>query len=541
MERICRWGLLVLCLLALFVPGRPVRADDDDEGSGAVLNADLQWRLACSSWDRREYEEAAALMRSYGKANPDDENVLEAFWRCYTIFRDYRPNQEKRKTVYDEAINACQHWRTKYAEDNKERAARGLWYKSQLLEREGMRPMGVVALNELTSKLGGTRWDEQAFWTLGEWLRDGNRWSEAITAYTNYRQVVGNTEYSAGALFRIGWCNESLGNKEAAVAAYKTALTDDKLNWGWGQVHWNALDAARRCRAMGYDDVGRALALKILDKTPKDWTDLQNQARAFLGEKLNNTKLIHIYPHLIETYSSSNISVTGGTKMTLKREIPVLVRLERVSKDDPFHGTLSVTPKISLAGNPDNLKLKEEGGKKNYSAQVDAPDARGGVTGDWWFHFTTEEQSVAPPDNVSITRSWENGGDGMGICTIRIQSTTRWHIWIYMPNDKTNVVNLSIKPHDVGDNGRTFHWNDWIDLSQGMTIKFPIEGAGDTYFPHIRLEHNIGGYCPNQSGTNMYATYETPLLSVKLSSEKPFAYSFEFPGTRVIELAAVAK
>ena len=544
MMRIFRWCLLIICVLAMCLP---ILADDEEEGGGGgggALDATLQWRLACTAWDRREYDEAAAMYREFAKANPDDENALEAIWRSYEAFRAYRPNQEKRKAVYEEAINLCTRWRTKYAEDNKEHAARGLWYKSQLLDREGMRPLGVQALNELTAKFPDTRWDENAYWSLGEWLREAQRWSEAATAYTNYRRVVGATEYGGIAMLRCGWCDENMGNKEAAIDCYNELLKAP-YNWGWWQIPQCALDAARRCRLLGHDDMTRMFALKIMDKAPKDggWRDVQEQARALIGEKLNTAKYIHLYPYMNETYSSSAVNVHGGTKMNLHRELPLLVRLERVSKDDPFHANVVVTPKFTLAGNPDNMKLSEEGNKKTFTTTIHAPDGHGNVTGDWWYKFVAEDQSAAPPDGLSVMRSWEKTGEGVGICTIRIQSTARWHIWIYLPNDKTNVNNLSLKPNEVNDNGRTFRWYDWYDLNQPMVIKFPVEIGGNTneFFPHIHFQRNIGGHSPDQSGNNITAAYETPYLSMKFTEEKPFAYTFQFPGDRFVDINEVTK
>jgi len=542
MGRLLRWAILIVCLLALFLPAL---ADDDEEGggNGGGLNATLQWRLACTAWDRREYDDAAAMYRQFSKANPDDDNAIEAVWRSYEAYRAYRPNQEKRKAVYEEAINLCTRWRAKYAEDNKERAARSLWYKSQLLDREGMRPIGIQMLNEMTAKFPGTRWDENAYWSLGEWLREAQRWSEAATAYVNYRRTVGATEYGGIASLRAGWCNEALGKKEDALDCYNELLKG-AYNWGWWQIPQSALDAARRCRLLGHDDMTRMFALKIMDKAPKDggWMDVQQQARVLIGEKLNTAKYIHIYPYMNEYYTSSAISTHGGSKLQFHRDLQLLVRLERVSKEEPFHATVTVAPKVALAGNPDNMKLSEEGNKKTYTATIHAPDARGNVTGDWWYRFATENQSVPPPDNLSVTRSWEKTGEGVGICTIRIQSSARWHFWIYLPNDKTNVNNLSMKPNEVNDNGRTFRWYDWYDLNNGMTIKFPVEvGNTSEYYPRIHFQRGIWGHSNDQSGNNATASYETPYQSIKITEEKPFAYSFQFPGDRFVDIDEIKK
>ncbi len=526
---------MAVCLLCLVLPA--LADDDEDENGGGNVDPGVQWRMANSYFERREYDDARAFMIQFVRANPDDNNVLEAYLRCYEIARSYRPNPELRKAIYQEALTACDRWRKKYPDTNKERAARALWYKASLHDREGARPLGISTLTELVTKLPGTQWDASAYWTLGEWLRDGQRFSEAIPNYAAYRKIAGVSEQGGLAAFREGWCYEALGEDDNALAAYRSVLNG--YNFGWGQFAWGALDAARRARKLGDDQLCRTLAYKIIDGSPKEWYDLQSQARALIGEKLQAPpKNIRVNPSLNETYLGDQINLNGQSKLKLTRELPVLVRLEWVSKDDPFSGSLGIVPKIAVAKEPDNMKASEEGGKKTYRATITAPDAKGNVQRDWWYKFTEETQTVSPPDSLTVTRSWEKTENALGICTIRIQSTARWHIWITLPNNKTNVNNLNIQPHEVQNNGRTFKWHDWFDLKEGLVLKFPVEVGGgvDNFYPLIRLEHSISGYRPDQVGTGVAASYETPFFYIKLMSEKPFPCGYQFPGTRVVIL-----
>ena len=538
MGRIIKWLLLLLCVIIML----PVAAQDEDEENGNAIDATLQWRIACTAWDRREYDNAAAIMLGYAQGNPDEAFVLEAYWRTYEIYRAYRPNPDRKKKVLETALNACERWVKKYADNDNVKAAQSRWYKAQLLDREGNRQMAIVALNELINRFPGTDLDDDAYWALGEWLREAKRFREAIDAYAGYIKTVGVTDWAAVCWYRQALCFEAMGDKGGAVDAYRAVL-NGKYNWHWHHTAHGAIDAARRLRAMGEDELARAFALKIVDSAHPNWVDLRAQAMTFLGEKGIIPKYVRIYPHLNETFNCYGINLTGNTKLQVNRDLPVLVRLERVSKEDPFKGAVTVIPKVTIEKAPDNMKLSEEGGKKTFTAPIAAPDEKGAITGDWWFRFSQESQMEDPPDGLTITRSWEATENNNGLCTIRIQSTARWHIWISLPNNKTNVNNLSIQPHEVQEGGKTFKWHDWIDLSKGLIIKFPVETGGnvDAFYPKIRLERNMWGYQRESNGTDTGASADTKFMSVKLSGEKVFPYTYHYTGSRVVILNETVK
>ena len=533
------WLILVILLIA---PAVPVPAQDDEDDDGGAIDATLQWRVSCAMWDRREYDSAAAMMLAFAAANPDDNNTLEAYWRAYEAYRAYRPNPDRKKAVFEKAMNACERWVKKFADNDKVKAAKSRWYKANLLDREGNRQMAIAALNEQVTKFLGTDLDDDAFWALGEWLRADKRYREAIDAYAGYCKVVGVTDWAAVCLYRQAMCFEALGDKEGAVEAYR-AVYNGGYNFGWHHTAHGAMDAALRLRALGEDELARAMALKIVDNAHPSWQALKAQALAFLGEKANIPKFVRIYTYLNETYSSYAVNISPNTRLQVSRDLPVLVRLERTSKEDPFKGTVALASKVTLDKQPGNAKLSEEGGKKTFSAEIASPDDKGAITGDWNYAFSQETQLDEAPDNVTITRSSQKIENGLMHCTIRIQSSARWYIFITLPNNKTNVNNFNTQPHEVRDGGKTFLWYNWIDLSKGIELTFPVEVGGnvDAFYPQVRLERNINGYQRDTSGNNTTAGSETPYLSVKLASDKSFPYAFHFHGTRVILLNETVK
>jgi len=532
MTRILRWMLVLGCLLTLMLP---LLADDDDEGGGATLDPGLQWRLGCSAWDRREYDDAAAIYLAFGEKNPDDENVLEGWWRAYLVFHDYRPNPKRAKETYDSAMEACERWTKKYNESKPDRAARGMWIKAMLLDHEGNRQLSITTMINLAKKYPTVNWGGEPYWHLGEWLREAKRNAEAIPYYDQYVKCVGtSTEWGAAALYRIGWCNEDLGRKEDAIAAYQRVLHSD-YNWGWGQMHWNALDAARRLKKMGEDQLARQFLIKIVDKCDQNW-DVTKQAMAELGEKL--AKKIWIHPHLYYRYYGSTVNVDAHTKCTLKQEINLLIRPTYLSKDDPFKGTITFAPKVEIAKVPDAMKPAEGGDGKSYQALLDIQ-----AGGDYWYNFVRADQSVELPEGVVITRKWEKAGSTWGECQIRVQSTGRWHIWIYLPNTKTNANNINIQPNEVYEGGKTLRWYDWFDLTQGMTLKFPIEVGGNVaeYYPKIRMEHWYGPGYPEKSGNGNEAVFDMREATVKVKSEGSFPFTANTPTYTEITLDEVIK
>jgi len=538
--RTLSWLLMAFLLIAL--PSFAPAADDEDDGGGPAIDPVLQWKIAQNAWDQRAYDNAAAVLLAFADANPDDDNALEAYWRTYEVYRAYRPNPNRKKIVWEKALNACERWVKKYAGNDKVKAAKSRWYKASLLDREGNRQMAIVALNELVDKFLGTDYDDDAYWSLGEWLREAKRYNEAIDAYAGYIKTVGASDWGAVSWYRQAMCFEALGNTEGAIEAYRSVL-NGPYQFGWHYTAHGGIDAARRLRALGEDELARRFALKIVDDGNPGWTDLRAQALSFLGEKAVIAKYIRVYSYLNETFSSYAVNITANARLQVDRNLPLLVRIERSSKEDPFAGTLSIVPKVTLDKQPEGIRLSEEGGKKTFTDVVATPDDKGAITGDWNYVFSQESRMEEPPDGVVITRKWEKTENNIGICTIHIQSSARWYIFITLPNNKTNVNNINMQPHEVRDGGKTFLWYYWIDLSKGIDIVFPVEvGANvEAFYPQVRLERNVGGYQPDTSGNGTTAASETPYLSVKLASDKAFPYSLHYTGTRVVLLNEMVK
>ena len=528
-----RLSLVIGCLLSLALPAvvvPPAHADDDDAMTPAA-----EWQLASQAWNKREYGDAASMMMTYADANPDEDHTLEAWYNAYETFRSYRPDPARRKEVFDKATEADSKWARKYADSNKERASAGLWYEAIEDNEEGQRVQAVQLLEDLVKKFPGCTLEPSADWTLGEWLREVGHWRDAVTYYQGYSNVVGITEQGAMAVYRIGWCEEALGNKEAAVAAYKQIL-DNNYNWYWYQVPANAVDAARRLKALKEDELSRMFALRVIDKAHPSWTDLIAQAKTLLGEA--PAKKIWLYQYLNYNYDTERQDVTGGTKLTLVKDMPLLFRMSYVSKDSPFKGTLTMSPKVAMDKNAANMTANG----KSYSTDIVAPDANGNVAGDTWYGFTGTPSQVTPPDDIVVTRKWTDQGKGWGECAIRVQTTGRYWVLIYLPNDKTNVNNISgQQPNEVRDAGKSFAWYPWYDISQGMNIKFPVQVGGgvNTFCPKVVLQRDTGGRYPDKSGIGTVLDDETTEMTYKLASDTQFPYTISFPGTTTITLEQV--
>lgn len=535
--------MLALMLLPLSLASRADEEDDTGTPTGSTLDPDTLWRLGDAAWNRREYDDAASIFAAFCDQNPDNPNTLEGLWRVYCVYHDYRPDQDRRKKAYEKGINGCVRWQRKFAQTDKNRAASAYYYNAILFERELGRPAGIMELMEGYKKYPDTNQNHNLLWTVAEWLREANRYQEAITYYNEYRNKLPLTELAAAADVRAGWMWEALHNNAAAAECYKRLQTTD-YNWGQGNVHWGALDAARHLKAIGEDAAARSLALKLLDKTPKEWYDLRAQASQLLGI---NAKRIVIYPHMNYHYTSTDrISVNGSSKVTFQREVPVLLRLQNVTKADAFSGTLSLTPRFEVATGPEGMqKTQDDKGRDVYSADIVAPDKQ---NGDIWYRFTEKEHQDEVPDNTIITRSWAKQGQGWGEISVRVQSPARWNIYIMLPNNKTNPNNISTtglrQPDEVRDDGKTFRWYDWYELSQGVTIKMPVEVGGgvEEFYPQVRLERWSGGrQNAPKSSTGDTATYDTDEFFIKLKSPNSFPYGFEFPGVTDLTLTAITK
>lgn len=543
----CAFSLSVLPPDSFFQSGlfvTPVHAQDDEEDGGTVMDANQQWQLVDAAWNRREYDDAAALMRSFAEANPDHPNALEGLWRSYEIFRAYRPNEVKRKAAYERATTAIEREIRKYRTTDKERTAKALWYGMWLTNNEIGRPAGITKLQEMVKLTPGTTWDDDALWQLAEWLREAGRFRESIPVFESYAKVVGVSQGGTNAAYRIGWMYQELKENTNAINAFKAAVNGE-FNWGWGEMHWGALDAARRVKAMGDEETMRAFGARIMANTSKDWLDYQNQVRTLLGEKtISGAKRILIYPHLNFNYSTDKINIDGRTKILVVRDVPVLVRMQNVTKEEPFKATITLTPKVTMAQESADMKKADgDGGKSTFTADIAVPDAKDGIQGDWWYKFTTTELTDVAPDGLVVTRKWTKAGNGWGECTIRIQSSARWHVWVYLPNNKTNPNNLSFQPNEVQEGGKTFKWHDWFDLNKGMTIKFPVEVGGniEEYYPKMRFERGSWNRNPERAAEGKEASYDFAEFSLKLKSEQSFPYTVSFPGNTVVTMDEVSK
>ena len=527
--------LFILCafLLGIMCSLTPLRAQDDDDV--AVLTPDLQWRLADNAWNRRNYDDAAILCINYAEQYPDEPNVIDAWWRAYETYRAYRPHVEKRKATFEKAMAACERWEKKYADTDRERAAKAMWHRAMMVNNEGSRPVSLMIMRELVKKFPGSQQDSNAFWHLGEWLREGKEYQEAIEYYTRYYQWANYAhEYGALAALRAGWCAQELNNPTEAIKHYRH-IADGKYNWGWGQVHWSALDAARRCKAMGEVELAQSLLLKIIDKVNPD-SDIVKQARSEMGM---DAMKITIYPHISHVFTIDNISIDGRSKINGIRDIPVLVRAGYVKKEEPFSASLTLTSKMAMTEvDPNMTATAAAGDKQQFTADIKAE-----TQGDYWYRFKRELTS-SPPNGLVVSRTWQKVGANWGESTIRIQSTARWHVWIWLPNANTNVNNLNIQPHEVSEGGKCFRWYDWFELKEGMTIKLPVEVGANVqeFYPRIRLHRNTHGqFHRDASGKGKTATFETDDFTVTLASEEEFPYTFTTPGAYDIYMNEIVK
>jgi tetratricopeptide (TPR) repeat protein len=538
---------VMLLLVGLLPIACPVKAQDDDDGGEVKLTPDMQWRMAITAWDRREFDDSAVLLVTYATMNPDDANVLDAWWRAYEVYRAYRPKPERRKETYEKAIAVCVRWEGKYAQTDKNRAAQAMWYHALLFERELGRAAAITELKDLITRYPDAGIADQARWHAAEWLREAQRYREAITYYQDYRKSVGITDLSGAAAYREGWCYEELKDKENAIASYRTVIDEPKYNWGWWNVGWGGLDTAERLKRLGEEQLARAYAMAVLDKCP-EWSDIKIRARQFLGMNVTSAKKMWIHPHIYPHWTTDRVNLEGGAKIPLVLNLALLLRMSGVTKETPFKGTFSVTPKIELSKTKDQPNTMQEvlgdDGKKSYTIDVVSPDANGNPVGDQWFWLTQVQDAAPLPEAVIITRKWEKMGKTWGESTIRVQFPGRWHFYITLPNALTSPDNVTgSKPNDVQNKGMTFHWNDWYDLSQGVTIKFPVEvGANvNEYYPKIYLQRWFTPATPDKSGAGTEATYEIKEYSVSLKSDTAFPYTFTCPTLQDITLNEISR
>lgn len=539
-----RTNLLTICLLPVLALSAlavvPAQADDDDDTpAAATMDPNLQWQLADAAWGRREYDDAASLMLAYAAANPNGDNALEALWRAYSVYKSYRPNPDRRKIVFTKGVNLASRWAATYADGDKNRAARAMWYVASLRDQEGDRVLAIAELADLVKRFPGTPSEVDAYWTMAEWMRSAHQCAGAIDNYRAFQKIAGVCENWNVAAFRIGNCYEELGVKDKALQAYASVLDEPKNNWGWWQLGAGAVDAARRSRALGDEDTCKRLATKVTVASPQGggWADLQRQALQLLG--LTPAKKIQVVAGMVSKYETADANISSGARLPVRYDGYLQVRPRYLASTDTLALTLSLSSVADTDSVPANFTKGDDGG---YTYSIASPDKDGKVAGDTHFAFGTILASAPVPDGVAVTRRWVKKGDDWGEETIRIQSSAHWRIWVTLPNNKTNPSNISNQPDEVSSDGKTFKWNDKADLSAGITIKFPIEtGSGvSEYAPTVRLERD-SGRLPEKSDTAKSATAKLPEYGFALASEKPFAYQLTFPLKSVIILDELSK
>jgi len=524
-------------------------ADDSDNGGddssndngGGTLSPDLQWALVSRAWDKREYDDAAVLGLSFAEANPDHPNALDALWRAYIVYHDYRPNADKSKDAAGKLSAAASKWLTKYQGSDKERGGTALFYTAYLYSHEGQTDAAIATFQQLVKKFPGTGHEPEAWWDAGEWLNGEKRWDEAIAMYEGYRKCVGPTDQAAGAVFREAQCYENLKDKANAIETYKIVF-DPKYAWNGGWIGPGAIDAARHLIVDGAPDVSRKMAMMVVDKSPTEgwqWPDIQNQAKALLGEA--PAKNLFMQPYLINHYSTSHVNIEGGTKLTLSRESRFLISVRYASATDPVHAVLTFAPKVDMKTIPTQV-TKVDGDKPTYTMAVDSPDAKGNLFGDQNMDWVESDQEADPPSSLVLTRKWEKEGSDWGTCTIRIQSSDRWHMWIYLPNNKTNANNVNIQPNEVNDNGATFRYYNWYDQTQGMTITFPITVGPQVseYYPKIHLQFD-SGRGPDLSTASTDAKDNLDEYTVDFKSDKPLPATYNHPVQDLVDMDEISK
>ena len=166
--------------------------------------------------------------------------------------------------------------------------------------------------------------------------------------------------------------------------------------------------------------------------------------------------------------------------------------------------------------------------------------------GDTWYRFATAPVSVAPPDRLRVTREWVKAGKTWGECTITVQSSARWHIWMWLPTT-TNADYFQLnRPNELHDDGRLFRWFDDCPLEQGVVfkVKVPIEvGAGvKEYYPRIKLERGSSdfGNTDQQQKAKVHAA-TTAELAIALTSEAEILSEYDFPGSIDVMLDEVKR
>ncbi|MEI6520910.1 MAG: tetratricopeptide repeat protein, partial [bacterium] len=516
----------------------PVFAQDDEEengGGGGKLDANLQLKLCDNAWNKRQFDDFASQAINFCVANPDHASTPDVWWRAYLVYRDYRPNEPKRKSTYEKAMAAYDKYEKKYADSKKDYASVALWYKGHMSSREIGSQVGVNYMLELLRKYPGVPLEREAQYQAGNWLREQKRNREAIEQYDAAEKSWGVSPQGANIVVWRGWCYQELKDNESAIQSYKILL-DKPFNIGWGEVHWNLLDIARRMKAIGEDELSRKFAMKIIDKGDPNW-DVTKQASAML---FGAAKSVNVFPHYNLRYSADGQNLDGNTKCKITKEMPVLLRIYGYPKDAPFKGTLSMFPLVDMVQTT-GTKTENDKNEATYSADIQVPNKNGDY-GDLWYTFKTAEAVTSPPGGLIITRKWEKTGEDWGMCTITVKCPFRVHIFI-TTNNKLNANNFNDQPNEIRDGDKTARWYDWVDLTNGRTLTFPVNDVKTAeYYPRVQIYYGSGNWvykAENTKGKDCIANMKE--MKVTLSSETDFSAHIEYPSDTWLTLNEFTK
>lgn len=519
----------------LTMPGFSQDDEEENGGGGGKLDANLQWKLVCNAWDKRQFDDAASQATNFATANPDHTAAPDAWWRAYLVYRDYRPNEPKRKSTYEKAMTAYDRYEKKNTESKKDQAAVALWYKGHMSSREVGSQVGVNYLLDLLKKYPGTPIERDAQYQAANWLREQKRYREAIEIYDAAEKSWGVSPQGANIVVWRGWCYQEIKDNEGAIQSYKILL-DKPFNIGWGEVHWSLLDIARRMKTIGEEELSRKFAMKIIDKGDPNW-DVTKQASAML---FGAAKSVNLFPYVNLRYFSDVQNLDGNTKCKVIKEMPVLLRIYGYPKETPFKGTLTVQPLVEM---DQTTGAKSENDKNEilYSSDIQMPN-KDGNTGDLWYGFRTKEVQGSPPGGLVITRKWKKTGDDWGMATITVKCPFRVHIFI-TTNQKLNANNFNDQPNAMEDGEKTARWYDWADLTNGREITFPVTvGKAEEYYPKVRILFGSGNwyYKPeNTKGKDCISNMKE--MKVTLSSETDFAAHIEYPSDTWLTMNEITK
>ncbi len=530
---------ILLTFLLLIMP--VFSQDDEDEApvnGGGNFNADMQWKLADDRWNKNQFDDAAIQCISFATANPNHSAAPEAWWRAYQVYRWRRPNEPKRKSTYEKAMTAYDKYEKKNADTNKDLAAIGLWYKANMSEPEVGKQAAVTYLLDLLKKYPGAKIERDALYTGAVWLRELRRFREAIDLYDQAEKPWGLSPQGANIVVQRGWCYQELKDNESAIQSYKILL-DKNFNIGWGEVHWNLLDIARKMKTLGEEELSRKFAMKLIDKGDPNW-DVTKQASAML---FGAAKSVNLFPHYNLRYNSDAQNLDANTKCKITKEMPVLVRIYGYPKETPFKGTLSMLPLVDMAQTTGAKTETEKEGKTeiSYTSDIQMPNKDGNF-GDLWYTFKTAEAVGPPPGGLVITRKWEKTGEDWGISTVTVKCPFRVHIFI-STNQKLNANNFNDQPNTMEDNDKTARWYDWADLTNGRKLSFDVNvGKAEEYYPKVRILYGSQNWVykgENTKGKDCIANMKE--MKVTLSSETDFSARIEYPSDTWLQMNELVK